>query len=123
MTLHSVVGQALEIGTGAGDSEDMAVLYHSAGTTQAGSSRTKKGNRPHLPERPKGCFAQMGSVPFFGAPWTGRPGQKFHGKTTRGKKRRHPVSPGVQDPGDPASNLGGNSRYCDGSSMGHPHYL
>jgi CubicO group peptidase (beta-lactamase class C family) len=25
----------------------------------------KKGVRPHLPERPEGCFAQMGSDPFF----------------------------------------------------------
>src|SRR6516165_8744158 len=25
----------------------------------------KKGDRPHLPERPFGCFAQMGPVPFF----------------------------------------------------------
>ncbi len=25
----------------------------------------EKGDSPHLPERPKGCFAQMGTVPFF----------------------------------------------------------
>jgi exodeoxyribonuclease VII large subunit len=25
----------------------------------------EKGNSPHLPERPGGCFAQMGTVPFF----------------------------------------------------------
>ena len=25
----------------------------------------KKGDGPHLPERPEGCFAQMGPVPFF----------------------------------------------------------
>jgi adenylosuccinate synthase len=25
----------------------------------------KKGDSPHLPERPGGCFAQMGTVPFF----------------------------------------------------------
>ncbi len=25
----------------------------------------KKGDSPHLPERPDGCFAQMGTVPFF----------------------------------------------------------
>ena len=24
----------------------------------------EKGDSPHLPERPKGCFAQMGTVPF-----------------------------------------------------------
>jgi tetratricopeptide (TPR) repeat protein len=27
--------------------------------------RTEKGDSPHLPERPKGCFAQTGTVPFF----------------------------------------------------------
>jgi ubiquinone/menaquinone biosynthesis C-methylase UbiE len=27
----------------------------------------KKGDSPHLPERPEGCFAQMGTVPFFPA--------------------------------------------------------
>ena len=25
----------------------------------------EKGDSPHLPERPGGCFAQMGTVPFF----------------------------------------------------------
>jgi FAD:protein FMN transferase len=25
----------------------------------------EKGDSPHLPERPEGCFAQMGTVPFF----------------------------------------------------------
>jgi 4-hydroxy-3-methylbut-2-en-1-yl diphosphate reductase len=25
----------------------------------------EKGDGPHLPERPRGCFAQMGTVPFF----------------------------------------------------------
>ena len=28
-----------------------------------------KGDSPHLPERPEGCFAQMGTVPFFRS-WT-----------------------------------------------------
>jgi tRNA-2-methylthio-N6-dimethylallyladenosine synthase len=28
----------------------------------------KKGDRTHLPERPEGCFAQMGPVPFFRPP-------------------------------------------------------
>ena len=32
----------------------------------------KKGDRPHLPERPGGCFAQMGSVPFFPTSCGGR---------------------------------------------------
>ena len=27
----------------------------------------EKGDSPHLPERPGGCFAQMGAVPFFPA--------------------------------------------------------
>jgi hypothetical protein len=27
--------------------------------------RRRKRDRPHLPERPYGCFAQMGPVPFF----------------------------------------------------------
>ena len=27
--------------------------------------RGEKGDRPHLPERPEGCFAQMGPVPFW----------------------------------------------------------
>jgi ribosomal protein L40E len=33
----------------------------------------EKGDSPHLPERPEGCFAQMGTVPFFpgGLPKTG----------------------------------------------------
>jgi CheY-like chemotaxis protein len=26
----------------------------------------RKGDSPHLPERPEGCFAQMGTVPFSG---------------------------------------------------------
>jgi hypothetical protein len=29
---------------------------------------TEKGDSPHLPERPEGCLAQMGTVPFFAAP-------------------------------------------------------
>ena len=29
------------------------------------SDALEKGDSPHLPERPKGCFAQMGTVPFF----------------------------------------------------------
>jgi dTDP-4-dehydrorhamnose reductase len=29
----------------------------------------EKGDSPHLPERPSGCFAQMGTVPFFPAAW------------------------------------------------------
>jgi hypothetical protein len=29
------------------------------------SMSTEKGDCPHLPERPGGCFAQMGTVPFF----------------------------------------------------------
>jgi putative mRNA 3-end processing factor len=33
-------------------------------TEKKGTSR-KKGDRPHLPERPGGCSAQMGPVPFF----------------------------------------------------------
>jgi hypothetical protein len=28
-------------------------------------ARGEKGDSPHLPERPEGCFAQMGTVPFF----------------------------------------------------------
>jgi hypothetical protein len=31
-----------------------------------------KGDSPHLPERPEGCFAQMGTVPFSGAAKTER---------------------------------------------------
>jgi cbb3-type cytochrome oxidase cytochrome c subunit len=30
--------------------------------------KAKKGDSPHLPERPEGCFAQMGTVPFFRRP-------------------------------------------------------
>ena len=34
----------------------------------------KKGDSPHLPERPGGCFAQMGPVPFFNrSPYPGLP--------------------------------------------------
>jgi ribonuclease D len=40
------------------------VAYHVAG---------KKGDSPHLPERPAGCCAQMGAVPFF--PPEGRSGK------------------------------------------------
>ena len=29
------------------------------------NERAKKGDSPHLPERPEGCFAQMGTVPYF----------------------------------------------------------
>jgi hypothetical protein len=29
------------------------------------ASRPEKGDSPHLPERPEGCFAQMGTVPSF----------------------------------------------------------
>ena len=29
---------------------------------------TGKGDSPHLPKRPEGCFAQMGTVPFSGRP-------------------------------------------------------
>jgi hypothetical protein len=29
------------------------------------SAEREKGDSPHLPERPEGCFAQMGTVPFF----------------------------------------------------------
>ena len=29
-------------------------------------ARAEKGDSPHLPERPSGCCAQMGTVPFFG---------------------------------------------------------
>ena len=30
-----------------------------------GAGRRGKGDSPHLPERPEGCFAQTGTVPFF----------------------------------------------------------
>src|SRR5262245_6019311 len=33
--------------------------------------RAEKGVRPHLPERPFGCFAQMGPDPFFRPKRTG----------------------------------------------------
>ncbi|MGD0899982.1 MAG: cytochrome c-type biogenesis CcmF C-terminal domain-containing protein, partial [Thermoguttaceae bacterium] len=33
--------------------------------------REEKGDSPHLPERPGGCFAQMGTVPFFRLAWIG----------------------------------------------------
>ena len=39
-------------------------------TTQADAERAlgaEKGDSPHLPERPGGCCAQMGTVPFFGS--------------------------------------------------------
>ncbi|MGA2617410.1 MAG: hypothetical protein ABSF26_07360 [Thermoguttaceae bacterium] len=29
------------------------------------ADEAEKGDSPHLPERPEGCFAQMGTVPFF----------------------------------------------------------
>ncbi|MGB7734841.1 MAG: TIGR03936 family radical SAM-associated protein [Thermoguttaceae bacterium] len=44
-----------------GDDEVME-LELAETTTAAG-----KGDSPHLPERPEGCFAQMGTVPFSGA--------------------------------------------------------
>jgi ribosomal protein L40E len=31
----------------------------------AWAAEREKGDSPHLPERPEGCFAQMGTVPFF----------------------------------------------------------
>jgi benzoyl-CoA reductase/2-hydroxyglutaryl-CoA dehydratase subunit BcrC/BadD/HgdB len=34
----------------------------------------EKGDSPHLPERPEGCFAQMGTVPFFPASGARREG-------------------------------------------------
>ena len=34
----------------------------------AWTAQGEKGDSPHLPERPEGCFAQMGTVPFFPAP-------------------------------------------------------
>ncbi len=36
-------------------------------TPQLGRTRLEKGDSPHLPERPEGCFAQMGTVRFFPA--------------------------------------------------------
>jgi hypothetical protein len=52
--------------------------------------RGEKGDGPHLPERPGGCFAQMGTVPFF-APWQQRtpitPAERAaFGRTVRGHR-------------------------------------
>jgi uncharacterized Fe-S cluster-containing protein len=41
--------------------------------TTCGGCAPGKGDSPHLPERPEGCFAQMGTVPFSRAP--GKAGQ------------------------------------------------
>jgi 2-amino-4-hydroxy-6-hydroxymethyldihydropteridine diphosphokinase len=35
------------------------------GAFQNDTCWSEKGDSPHLPERPRGCFAQMGTVPFF----------------------------------------------------------
>ncbi len=35
------------------------------GFANAHPTEWEKGDSPHLPERPGGCFAQMGTVPFF----------------------------------------------------------
>jgi hypothetical protein len=42
------------------------------GSSPGQGAGNEKGVRPHLPERPFGCFAQMGSDPFFVAryPWS-----------------------------------------------------
>jgi superfamily II DNA or RNA helicase len=36
-----------------------------AGKLETAAAKSEKGDGPHLPERPEGCFAQMGTVPFF----------------------------------------------------------
>ena len=41
------------------------IILDASGSMGYGSHETEKGDSPHLPERPGGCFAQMGTVPFF----------------------------------------------------------
>jgi DNA-binding NtrC family response regulator len=50
-------GSVLLVGpTGSGRRHLAAAIHYGA---------AEKGDSPHLPERPGGCFAQMGTVPFF----------------------------------------------------------
>ena len=75
-------GDRLELTAGAGRDEDYALLV--AELCRLAGARChvqwiggKKGDRSNLPERPEGCFAQIGPVPFFPANgwwrrWTGR---------------------------------------------------
>ena len=41
-----------------------ACLFQRGLESQTGTTGLGKGDGPHLPERPGGCFAQMGTVPF-----------------------------------------------------------
>ena len=50
----------------------------------------EKGDSPLLPERPEGCFAQMGTVPFFpGTMVTRRPAWAFSQQTARQVLSKH----------------------------------
>ena len=65
--------------------------------TEAGNvSVGKKGDSPHLPERPAGCCAQMGTVPFF------RPRGDLPGRFRRCRAGRRP-------PGFSRTSCGGDS--------------
>ena len=45
---------------------DVVTIYREGILSAAADRRGgKKGDSPHLPERPEGCLAQMGTVPFF----------------------------------------------------------
>src|SRR5436309_3155443 len=69
---------------------DLATLY--------GVPTSKKGVRPHLPERPEGCCAQMGPDPFFAAPQRAGSAQSrtvsggFHVPADRGRSDRDAVA-------------------------------
>jgi hydrogenase-4 component F len=43
----------------------LAAAVYAVGYLANESRLAEKGDSPHLPERPEGCFAQMGTVPFF----------------------------------------------------------
>ncbi len=58
---------------------------------------TEKGDSPHLPERPGGCFAQMGAVPFFrGMMVTRRPAWAFAQQTARQVLAKHFGTAGLE---------------------------
>ncbi len=62
----------------------------SAGRVQAELPQGQgKGDSPHLPGRPEGCFAQMGTVPFF--PPTGR-GPTWRRPSPRRRRRFRPIT-------------------------------
>ena len=49
----------------AGQHEFLLIIDPLAGRYEVLADEREKGDSPHLPERPGGCFAQMGTVPFL----------------------------------------------------------